>query len=219
MEYHKIQSLYLRDPITKHKTFLEGQYSLPEFEYLKDTLWVATEKIDGTNVRVYWDAETKKVSFNGRTKDAQMPTALFQKLTEMFPAERFPFEHSLTLYGEGYGAKIQKGGGDYIPDGCSFILFDVFCGCWLERSSVEDIAKTLGIEAVPVFGTAYLRDFVDLCKRGFKSALKTSEPEGFVIRPQVELLRRNGSRIITKLKLKDFPAAAFAEKGANQDDK
>lgn len=207
-EYHKIQSLYLRDPATKHKTFLEGQYSIPEFEYLKDNLWVATEKVDGTNVRVYWDAENKKVSFNGRTKDAQMPTFLFEKLVELFPSEKFiQFEHSITLYGEGYGAKIQKGGGDYIPDGCGFILFDVFCGCWLERSSVEDIAAKLDVKAVPVFGTAYLRDFVELCKGGFKSALKATEPEGFVIRPQTELLTRRGQRIITKLKIRDFREA------------
>ena len=207
-EYHKIQSIYLRDPATKHKTFLEGQYSIPEFEYLENSLWVATEKVDGTNVRVYWDVEAKKVSFNGRTKDAQMPTFLFDKLIELFPVEKFlQFEHSITLYGEGYGAKIQKGGGDYIQDGCGFILFDVFCGCWLERNSVEDIAAKLSIPTVPIFGEAYLRDFVDLCKRGFKSALKDSEPEGFVIRPKVELLTRRGQRVITKIKIKDFKGA------------
>jgi len=203
-EYHKIQSLYLRDPATKHKTFLEGQYSLPEFAYLKNNHWVATEKVDGTNVRIYWDAQTKTVTFNGRTKDAQMPTALFQKLTEMFPASRFPFEHSLTLYGEGYGAKIQKGGGDYIPDGCGFILFDVFCGCWLERPNVEDIASKLDIPIAPILYQGNLALMVEVCKAGFPSKLRKSAPEGLVIRPQVELLRRNGERIITKLKLKDF---------------
>ena len=41
-EYPKIQSIYKRDDKT-HK-FLEGQYSLPEFEYLKDNKWAATEK-------------------------------------------------------------------------------------------------------------------------------------------------------------------------------
>ena len=48
--YHKIQSVFKRDPATNHKRFLMGEYSLPEFEYLANNEWVATEKIDGTNV-------------------------------------------------------------------------------------------------------------------------------------------------------------------------
>ncbi len=53
-EYHKIQSIYLRDPETKHKRFLIGQWTLPEFEYLADNEWSFTEKVDGTNIRIYW---------------------------------------------------------------------------------------------------------------------------------------------------------------------
>ena len=51
-EYHKIQSLFLRDPATQHRTFLHGQWSMPEFEYLADLEWTFTEKVDGTNIRV-----------------------------------------------------------------------------------------------------------------------------------------------------------------------
>lgn len=43
-EYHKIQTVFKRDMATKHKTLLIGDYSLPEFEYLKDNTWVFTEK-------------------------------------------------------------------------------------------------------------------------------------------------------------------------------
>ena len=46
-QYHKIQSVFKRDPNTKFKTLLEGEYSIPEFEYLKDNEWVFTEKVDG----------------------------------------------------------------------------------------------------------------------------------------------------------------------------
>lgn len=35
IEYPKIQSIFKRDPATKHKTFLP-EYSLPELEFLKD---------------------------------------------------------------------------------------------------------------------------------------------------------------------------------------
>ena len=48
-EYHKIQTVFKRDPETNHRTLLEGQYSMPEFEYLANNQWVFTEKIDGTN--------------------------------------------------------------------------------------------------------------------------------------------------------------------------
>lgn len=208
-EYHKIQSLYLRDPATKFKTFLEGKFTLPEFEYLKDLEWTFTEKIDGTNIRVYWDATKEQFSFGGRTDEAQMPTFLFSKLTELFTAETLkaalPEGEGWVLYGEGYGAKIQKGGGDYIPSGVGFILFDVCCeGIWLKRESVEDIARKLSIPCAPIVGAGTLELAVHMCKVGFPSQLRASAPEGLVIRPKVELLNRIGQRVITKLKLRDF---------------
>ena len=51
-EYHKIQTVYLRDPETKYKTLLVGQYAKPEFAYLANNEWVFTEKVDGTNIRI-----------------------------------------------------------------------------------------------------------------------------------------------------------------------
>ena len=50
-EYHKIQSIYKRDE--KTRKFIEGQWSLPEFEYLQNNRWLWTDKVDGTNIRVY----------------------------------------------------------------------------------------------------------------------------------------------------------------------
>ena len=51
-QYHKIQTVYKRDPATKHKYLLEGEFSTPELEFLANCQWEWTEKIDGTNVRV-----------------------------------------------------------------------------------------------------------------------------------------------------------------------
>ena len=64
-EYHKIQTVFLRDPATKMRTLLDGQWALPEFEYLARNPWYFTEKIDGINIRVVFDGES--VSFGGRT--------------------------------------------------------------------------------------------------------------------------------------------------------
>jgi len=57
-EFHKIQTIYKRDPATKHRTLVEGDFSLPEFGFLQNNAWVFTEKVDGTNnVRVIFDGE------------------------------------------------------------------------------------------------------------------------------------------------------------------
>lgn len=100
--YHKIQSIYKRDEKT-HK-FIEGDFSLPIFEYLFRNVWEAEEKFDGTCTRVKWD--TEKLRFDGKTDNAQMPTKLLHKLEDIFSErvfkELYP-ETSMCLYGEGFG--------------------------------------------------------------------------------------------------------------------
>jgi len=205
--YHKIQTVFKRDPETKFKTLLEGEYSLPEFDYLKNNKWVFTEKVDGTNIRVMWDG--LELRFKGKTDAAEIPKPLFVRLKERFTesimAEHFGIENTgVCLYGEGYGAKIQKGGGNYRKDQ-DFVLFDVdIDSWWLKRSCVKDISKNLNIDIVPVVGSGTLIDMVEMCKNGFKSGWGDFQAEGFVARPEVELRGRNGQRIITKIKCKDF---------------
>lgn len=203
-QYHKIQTVYKRDPVTKH--IIEGDFSLLEFEYLAENDWVFTEKVDGTNIRVMWDGE--KVTFGGKTDNAQTPMDLINKLHSMFDHQVDQFRTSFgashaCLYGEGYGAGIQKGG-CYRKDK-SFVLFDVWVeGWWLLRDDVHDVAKTLNIDVVPIIGTGTLLDMVDVVRRGLNSQWGDFQAEGLVGRPKVELQRRNGERIIAKIKHKDF---------------
>ena len=118
----------------------------------------------------------------------------------------------MCFYGEGYGAKIQKGGGNYIPDGVDFILFDIKIGnFWLDFKDVQDIGKQFGLDTVPTIGVGTLRDLVHIIKDGpFYSevaAWKSSDEyfaEGIVARPLVELYDKLGRRVITKLKYRDF---------------
>ena len=203
--YHKIQTVYKRDPLTK--TLLEGDFSLPEFEYLKGNRWIFTEKVDGMNIRVM--QKEGKITFGGRTDRAQIPA----KLTEILIDTFLPFTNKFTdifgdanvcLYGEGYGAKIQKSGGNYRQDQ-DFVLFDVWVGgWWLQRKDVEDIGRKLGLNIVPIIGEGTLIDMVNMAKKGFNSTWGGFKAEGIVARPAVELVARNGSRIITKIKTKDF---------------
>jgi len=206
-KYPKIQTVYLRDPATKYRTLLK-EFARPEFEYLANNEWVFTEKVDGTNIRIGWDGE--RIVLGGRTERAQIPAFLVNKLQEMFPPGKFLSLYpdlQMTLYGEGYGARIQKGGGNYIPDGVSFILFDVMINDnWLARENVEDIAAKLDIDVVPIVGHGCLAYAVDMARNGFQSHIGTQVAEGLVMRPAVELCNRRGQRVITKIKHKDFPA-------------
>lgn len=205
-EYHKINSIFKRDRETNK--FIDNDYSLPEFEYLKDLEWIWTEKVDGTNIRVGWNG-VDTVTFKGRTDRANLPGHLLEELTKMFPKELFiskGFDKDITLYGEGYGYKIQKGS-KYLGDKVSFVLFDVFCGMWLQRETIEEIAKVLNIHIVPVVGKGTVKEAIEFVKQGLESSWKnyeTFEAEGLVIRPSVELNTRRGARIITKIKCRDF---------------
>ena len=216
--YPKIQTVFKRDPATRFKTLLLGEYSMPEFEYLADNQWVFTEKVDGTNIRVLWDGE--RITFGGKTDNAQIPAFLFQRLQELFPPDIFNTEKvfdldvdNACLYGEGYGAKIQKGGGNYKPNGVDFVLFDVRVGhWWLKRKDVLDIAVKLGIDIVPIVGIGALDDMIAIVKSGYKSTWGDFKAEGIVARPLVELKTRSGERIITKIKYKDFGKITQKEK-------
>lgn len=208
-EYHKIQSIFKRETASKRNAIIDGEWTLPEFEYLANNIWTFTEKVDGTNIRVIF--RNGGITFGGRTENAQIPAQLVCRLNERF----LPLSGKLgevfangdvVLYGEGYGAKIQGGGGNYRPDQ-DFVLFDVKCGgWWLQRTDVEDVAQKLGLDVVPVIGEGTLHDAVTLAKCGIRSTWGDFEAEGIVARPKVELSTRGGQRIITKIKCRDFAA-------------
>lgn len=209
-EYHKIQTIFKRDMENNPKLVIEGDWTLPEFEYLANNQWEWTENIDGTNIRICWDGEHKYTL--GRSNNSDIPTHLMQALEETFPNEKLADffksdkdeDTRIILIGEGYGPKIQKGGGNYRDD-AGFILFDVKIGdWWLRRSDVDDIASKLGIDSVPIVGHGTLFEAIESIKGGVKSIFGNFLSEGYVLRPTVELFDRGGRRIITKLKHRDF---------------
>lgn len=365
-EYHKIQTMFKRDMQNNGKTLLEGQWTLPEFEYLAGNVWVFTEKVDGTNIRVMF--KDGAITFGGKTDSAQIPAQLVARLNERFlplaSKMQEVFGCDACLYGEGYGAKIQKGGWNYRADQ-DFVLFDILvsnaeydtiktcpkhhelinatlsgltslkgsvnpaitgtlrnkilsgqqtssaglpnttrpnveskianglggnatsrqnsesvlkntteccqgkegcapfaqepttgmegvekschspsiiattraesedccvqpaiqrfikqnetsngstppeCTCkindwWLQRADVEDVARNLGLDVVPIIGEGTLYDAIETAKNGITSKWGTFQAEGIVARPKTELKTRNGHRIITKIKCRDF---------------
>lgn len=211
VEYLKIETPFVRAE-DGTKKLIEGQFRNETVEYLKDNQWEWTEKVDGTNISIVWDGY--KVQIHGRTERAQIPSHLFNKLSEMFLGdvneelfEQTFGENTVILYGEGYGNKIQSNG--YIENGVSFILFDVYFpnkNIWLKRDAVEDIAQKFNVDIVPIILTGTIDEAVAFVKQ--KPVSVVSEylkvMEGLVGRPKVEVLDRNGKRIILKVKVKDF---------------
>lgn len=206
-EYNKIETIFERD-INGTKRLIEGQYRNEAVEFLADNNWVFTEKIDGTNIRVHWDGH--KITFGGRTDRAQIPSHLVNKLSEMFlnneTEELFEQkfgEKEVTLYGEGYGVKIQNGGA-YRSD-VGFILFDVMINDYYQpRETVEGLAKCFNLEIVPIIMCGTIKEAVDFVKTKPNSTIGSAKMEGLVGRPDVELKDRSGKRVIVKIKVCDF---------------
>lgn len=217
-EYQKIQTLFKRD---ERNIIIPDQFTYPEFEVLKDLKWECTEKIDGTNIRIELVSSGNPeegiiMSFKGRTDKANIPKHLLTKLNWLFDREHLMEALNITdetqncniiLYGEGYGVKIQKGG-NYISNDVNFILFDVKVGkWWLDREAIKDIADKLGINAVPLMGYMTIPEAIEYAKKGFKSTIaenKDYDAEGLVLKAPCGLLKRDGERLITKIKTVDF---------------
>jgi hypothetical protein len=222
LEYPKIETLYDRD--VKHKVDV-SKVRCPEFLLVKE--WQITEGVDGTNVRVALHPDGS-VEYGGRTNNAQMPVALGEYLRKTFaetamqnaliqPNTSCP---EAILFGEGYGEKIQGCGGRY-RKGVSFRLFDVAIRgadgsrwWWQGRESMERMAAALGVEMVPML--CHIRalpqsdtDLEDLAGRYSSVAYRDGGDlslikEGIVARTEPLLFDRSGSRVMWKLKFRDF---------------
>jgi hypothetical protein len=207
-QYTKIHTAFKRD---ERNVIIPGEWTLPEFAYLADLPWRWTEKVDGTNIRLYWNGF--KLTIGGRTDEAQVPARLVANLGPLSdPAiwkAAFPDADDVSVYGEGYGAKIQSGG-MYRPDQ-ALIVFDARVGdWWLQDDDIADVAAKLGLDVVPRAGSWTLNEAWRKITEGSegKPALRSAWPEarieGLVGRPAVDLFTRKGERIITKLKVRDW---------------
>jgi hypothetical protein len=202
-EYPKINTLFKRNG---RNVIMPGALTLPEFAYLKDNPWDWTEKVDGTNIRLHWNGS--KLTVGGRTDGAQVPAKLAANIAPLSDTvlwqAAFPDADDVTVYGEGYGAGIQKGG-TYRPDQ-AVIVFDVLVGrWWLSREDVADVAAKLRLETVPSFATCTIPQAWDLLVEDLLVSRWPGAPiEGLVGRPAVDLFNRKGERVMVKMKLRDW---------------
>ena len=236
--YQKINTIFKRDE--KNIIMPDAEFAIPELEWLRNCKFDATEKIDGTNIRIeavptvipdfVTDTWLFVVRYMGKTDNAQIPPHLLKHLEETYPEEKVlealglpkyisgewmderGYEHledipMYTIYGEGYGVKIQKGG-NYIKNGVGFIVFDVKVGdLYLLRPNMEDIALKLGAPIVPYMGKFTIDEAIEFVKNGFKSTIaenKDYDAEGLVLKAPNGLMTRRGERIVFKIKTCDF---------------
>jgi hypothetical protein len=155
----------------------------------------------------------ERLRFGGKTDNAQIHADLITWMQEHVTAEKlravFPTT-DVVIYGEGYGAGIQKGGG--YSKTKRLIVFDVLVAgkWWLDWENTCDVAAKLGLDVVPFVGEMPLEEGIEMVRRGFTSPLAekmTGEiipAEGLVGRTVEPLFDKHGHRIIIKLKTRDF---------------
>lgn len=173
-----------------------------------------------------------EVDYKGKTDNADIHPNLLKHLQDTYPTDKvlaalglkefIPVEEwsdhkwqtiddipqRYTIYGEGYGAKIQKSGGNYLSQSNGFIVFDVKVDdLYLLCPARDEIAQKLGAPVVPLIGMMTLDEAIQYVREGFKSRIAENPDfmaEGLVIRNELGLKTRRGERIITKLKTCDF---------------
>lgn len=139
--------------------------------------------------------------------------ALDEKSKEAIPdINRVPKMY--TIYGEGYGVKIQACGSQYLKDSNKVIGFDVKVTSnngdelYLLNKNRDEIMNKMGMPIVPTIGYFTIQEAIDYVKRGFVSHVaennKAFIAEGLVCKSPVGLKNRQGQRIIFKVKTCDW---------------
>ena len=216
MEYHKIETMFDRD---EKFNVVETKLRNPVYGTIKT--WRASEKLDGTNIRVYLTAEGE-TKIRGRSDNADIKGDLIDWIQKRMPVEKLkevlwrPNKEGIiepaevVLYGEGLGAGIQTGG-HYLKEK-EFVLFDVLVAgkWWLDYGAVIGIAGSFGIKYAPDLGIMTLEEMIEKVKTGMPSIFAKEntgtdiEAEGIVARPLETLYDKRMHRVIIKLKSVDF---------------
>lgn len=204
-EYRKIANVFKFD--AKYKNII----GLNEpFNSLKNLMWVGTEKVDGTNIRIIWDGY--KIEIKGRTDNAQFQGELYDTLSQMFLTKEieYVFEQifenkEVIIYGEGYGPKIQAGG-DLYSDKPKFIVFDInIDGHYLKRANVLDICEKLNLDVVPDIFLGTIEEAQKFVSKHPSSTINEKhEMEGLVLELPLEIFDKNGNPLKCKVKYRDM---------------
>lgn len=204
-EYRKIANVFKFD--AKYQNIVDLN---EPFKSLENLTWVGTEKVDGTNIRIIWDGY--KIEIKGRTDNAQFQGELYDTLSQMFLTKEmeYVFEQifenkEVVIYGEGYGPKIQAGGGLY-SDKPKFIVFDInIDGHYLKRANVLDICEKLNLDVVPEIFSGTIDEAKKFVSKHPSSTINEKhEMEGLVLELPLEIFDKNGNPLKCKVKYRDM---------------
>lgn len=183
----------------------EEVFRHPLYYYLKDNLWNIRRKVDGQNLRVYWDGE--QALWNGKSDNFTCSSALTEYMNGTFLEEifeeKFGRDKEVLLFGEHMGPKSQ--GNELGLEKDTFYLYDVrIGGFWLAKENIRAVAGYFGIPTVfdvsdGLDGECSLVNIIAGVARG---AFK--DWEGIVAVPNTEVQDQKGHRIIVKVKNKDY---------------
>lgn len=193
---------------------------------------VATEKIHGTNFRVFFPAgmtSIDDVRFGGRNEEFEpgdngfyggRPVLWFKSQPDLLHRMREVFTSygfsDVTVYGEAFGAGIQKGVKYTVDDTVHFRAFDIRVGeCFVSYDLFVSLCDSMGLVRVPEIwrGEPSLANFDALIEKpsvvGAEQGIADSDntSEGVVIRSNPLLRDVFGQWLIIKHK-----SAHFAEK-------
>jgi hypothetical protein len=206
-EYQKIETLYRFDQATKRFT---DEFYNKDVILLKDNKWIFTEKIDGTNFRIYWDGH--KLTYAGRTDDSTfnkeqidfIESELVNETREIVFEQKFQ-NKQVYVFGELYGSKIQNGGLYTDNGGMAFRVFDIeIDGIILTFENARELAAELGFAFVPYVFTGTIDEGILFVKVNEHSTFSKAKFEGLVGKPVGDFRDRLGNRIVVKIKRRDL---------------
>ena len=211
IEYQKILTLYKFSMDTyEFVNIIHDEY----VDYLKDLVWLISEKVDGMNIRVHYDGH--RVEWNGRTDKANLPKEVEQLLQTTFGDSEIIFEQlfgekDVILFMECYGGKIQGG----LYGGAERLIgFDVMInGEYIDKRNIEGIFNRFNVPCVEFGEVKGLKTVVDMVKDAISSPEKnisklcekgTTVIEGYVCVPKCRIYDNQGNRIIVKIRVRDI---------------
>jgi hypothetical protein len=183
--------------------------------------WIKTEKVDGTNIRIILDTQdenrernfyigSRKLILNQNDKSSNQFFDCLNDINIFKLIEYFKdVKQTIIIYGEGYGAGVQKGG-IYSPKK-NFRVFDIRIGnAYQDWEYIEKVCIDNQLNIVPVIGECEELNYEECIKslNEFQNTLINEgdggKPEGVVYKFEPVLLNKYGERLIFKVKFKDF---------------
>lgn len=206
-EKHK-RKLIVPRFLAPDEEYLDEVYTHPLVALLAQTSWNIRRKLDGENIRIYWDGE--QALWNGKidkfTCSAEFTDYMNSTFVEEIFEKKFGHEKEVYIFGEKMGPKTQ--GNELGLDSEQVIIYDVRCnGTWVSPEAVKEIANYFGVK------TCY--DFMSEIGAGRHSWLlphiiqavaegEFKTWEGIVATPLIECQDQQGHRVIVKVKNKDY---------------